>query len=129
MDLDLDLKEYFMNTHGISVLATADAEGRVDAAIYSRPYMLDDDRLAFIMADRLTRKNLQSNPHAVLLFLESTETYAGTRLFLKKNKEGTGEEETDEGLKQKYEKACEEYKEDILYLVYFHIEKVVPLLD
>jgi hypothetical protein len=129
MDMDLDLKEYFQNTQGISILATADAEGRVDAAIYSRPYMLDDDTLAFIMADRLTRKNLQSNPFAAFLFLESTETYEGKRLFLTKIKEGTGEEETDEVLKQKYEKACQEYKEDILYLVYFKIDKVVPLVD
>ena len=129
MDMDLDLREYFQNTQGTSVLATADAEGRVDAAIYSRPYMLDADTLVFIMADRLTRKNLQSNPHAAFLFLESTETYAGTRLFLTKIKEGTGEEETDEVLKQKYEKACEEYKEDILYLVYFQIDKVVLLVD
>jgi len=65
-----DLKTYFENTEGIGVLSTADAEGRVDAAVYSRPHSMEDGTLAFIMRDRLTHRNLQSNPHAAYLFIE-----------------------------------------------------------
>lgn len=86
----MELKEYFKETSGIGVLATADSEGKVDAAIYSKPFVLDNQTLAFIMADRLSRKNLQSNPHAVYLFLESREDYEGKRLYLTKLKEGKG---------------------------------------
>lgn len=32
------LKFYFENTKGTGVLATADSDGKVDAAIYSRPH-------------------------------------------------------------------------------------------
>ena len=124
----MDLKEYFQKTQGTGVLATADTEGKVDAAIYSRPYIIDDQTLVFIMTDRLTRKNLQSNPQAAFLFLESPETYEGKRLFLTKIKEGTGSEEPDEVLRQKYDKACEEYKDETLFLVYFRVENIRSLV-
>jgi hypothetical protein len=65
-----NLKEYFESTKGSGVLATADSSGKVDAAIYSRPHFLEEGTLAFIMRDRLTYNNLQSNPHATFLFLE-----------------------------------------------------------
>ncbi|NIS75592.1 MAG: pyridoxamine 5'-phosphate oxidase family protein, partial [Deltaproteobacteria bacterium] len=48
----MELKEYFENTEGTGVLATADKDGRVDAAIYSRPHILDDGSAAFVMRDR-----------------------------------------------------------------------------
>jgi hypothetical protein len=58
----MKLKEYFAVTKGRGVLATSDSEGRVDAAVYARPHILDGETIAFIMADRLTHQNLQSNP-------------------------------------------------------------------
>jgi len=124
----MDLKEYFQDTSGIGVLATADSEGKVDAAIYSRPFLLDEKTLAFIMADRLTRKNLQSNPNAAYLFLETGEGYTGKRLYLIKFKEGQGDDEENEQLKQRYERACQKYKEETLFLVYFEVDKVLPLV-
>jgi chorismate synthase len=60
----MDLREYFGSISGHGVLASADKEGRVDVAIYSRPYVIDDTMVAFIMADHLTRRNLLSNPSA-----------------------------------------------------------------
>jgi hypothetical protein len=57
----MDLKEYFDDTKGVGVLATADGEGKVDAAIYARPHFMEDGTLAVIMRDRLTHHNLQSN--------------------------------------------------------------------
>jgi hypothetical protein len=50
----MDLKEYFDDTKGVGVLATADGEGKVDAAIYARPHFMEDGTLAVIMRDRLT---------------------------------------------------------------------------
>ena len=34
------LKAYFESTKGTGILATADSNGKVDAAIYSRPHFL-----------------------------------------------------------------------------------------
>jgi hypothetical protein len=60
----MSLKEYFETTNGVGVLSTADSDGKVDAAIYARPHFVDDGTMAFIMRDRLTHHNLQSNSHA-----------------------------------------------------------------
>ncbi len=78
----MSLREYFENTRGRGVLATASADGKVDVAVYARPHAIDDETIAFIMADRLSHRNLESNPHAAYLFLESGEGYNGKRLFL-----------------------------------------------
>jgi hypothetical protein len=61
----MKLSEYFEKKIGTSVLATADDKGIVNVAIYSHPHFMDEETIAFIMADRLTHNNLQYNPHAV----------------------------------------------------------------
>ena len=72
----MGLKEYFKSVKGTGILSTADSSGKVDAAIYSRPHFLEDT-LAFIMRDRLSHKNLDSNPHAIYLFIEDGPGYKG----------------------------------------------------
>ena len=71
------LQEYFENSKGFGVLATADSNGKVNAAIYSRPHFLEKDTVTFIMRDRLTHHNLLSNPSATFLFVEE-----GTNIFM-----------------------------------------------
>ncbi|MRR38874.1 pyridoxamine 5'-phosphate oxidase family protein, partial [bacterium] len=73
----MDLRDYFENAKGKGVMSTADASGVLTAAVYARPHVMDDGTVAFIMADRLTHKNLESNPHAVYLFLEEGDKYKG----------------------------------------------------
>jgi hypothetical protein len=90
----MDLKKYFDDIKGIGILATSDKEGKVDAAVYSRPHFMKDRNLAFIMADRLTHNNLQSNPYTVYLFVEQGPGYNGQRFFLRK----TAEEQDTERL-------------------------------
>lgn len=80
----MGLASYFEERSGIGILSTADANGRVDAAIYARPHVMDDGTLAMIMRDHLTHRNLQENPYAVYLFLEQGPGYQGRRLYLKK---------------------------------------------
>jgi len=124
----MKLSEYFEKKSGTSVLATADDKGIVNAAIYSRPHFMDEETIAFIMADRLTHANLQSNPHAAYLFMESGETYAGKRLYLTKIKE-----EKDSPLiatlrRRKTYAAKKSYEAETKYLVYFRVDKVLPLI-
>ena len=83
----MDLKNYFTTQNGTGILSTADSSGRVDAAVYARPHVLDDGTLAMIMRDRLSHKNLQENPYAAYLFIEQSPGYRGVRLFLKKVRE------------------------------------------
>ena len=118
------LKDYFDETKGLGILSTADSEGRVDAAIYSRPHFIEEGTLALIMRDRLSHTNLQSNPHAMYLFKEDGPGYKGKRLFITKLKE---EKNTEllESLRRR--KDAYEDGED-RFLVYFKVDKEVPLV-
>lgn len=119
----MDLKEYFEKTKGFGVLATADSKGTVDAAIYARPHVMDEATVAFIMPDRLTHHNLQSNPNAAYLFKEEGAKYVGKRLFLTRTKE----EKDTELLHALRRKSYGEEKEGH-YLVFFKVDKVLPLV-
>ncbi len=123
----MTLKEYFQNTRGTGVLATADNEGRTDAAIYSRPHIMDDGSLAFIMRERLTLNNLQSNPYATFLFMEHEGHLKGLRLFMKKTAEDTNEElisrMTRRNLPPEADKAA-----GPKHIVYFSLEKILSLV-
>lgn len=119
-----DLQKYFESTKGFGVLATADSNGKVDAAVYSRPHFLEEGTLTFIMRDRLTHHNLQSNPSATFLFVEEGTGYKGKRLFLKKAREENNPELV---LKIKRRKYTDE-NEEPAFLVYFTLDKELPLI-
>ena len=120
----MSLNEYFENTEGFGVLATADGDGRVDAAVYARPHILEDGTIAMIMRDRLTHHNLQSNPHATYLFREKKPGYKGTRLFLTKIRE----EQDGELLQSLRRRQYLDEKDEAKFLVFFSIDKELPLI-
>ena len=122
----MDLKKYFENAEGTGVLATADDQGRVDAAIYSKPHFMDDGTCAFIMADRLTHHNLKVNDHAAFLFIEQGPGYKGQRLLLTKTREEQDSDLLYSIRSKKYPSKKEEGK--TRFLVFFKIEKVLPLV-
>ena len=120
----MELKDYFESAKGVGVMATADADGKVDAAIYARPHFMEDGTLAFIMRDRLTHHNLQSNRHATFLFIEDGPGYKGKRLFLTKLRE----EENSELLHSLRRKQYPDDKEEPKFLVFFELDKELPLV-
>lgn len=122
----MDLRDYFESAKGVGILATSNASGTVDAAIYARPYIIDDNTIAFNMLERLSYANISSNPHAAYMFLEDTEGYAGKRLYLTKVHEETDSDRIKE-LKKKHSKI---FKPDEInrHLVYFTIDKIRPLV-
>jgi hypothetical protein len=123
----MTLKEYFHDANGVGIISTADKEGRVDAAIYARPQIMDDGTIAFIMRDRLTHHNLKDNPFAAYLFVEAEPGFKGVRLFLKKVRE---DENAD--LIEKMTRRCLTPEEDAAkgpkFIVYFEIEKALKLI-
>jgi hypothetical protein len=120
----MELKDYFESTKGVGVMATADADGKVDAAIYARPHFMEDGTIAMIMRDRLTHHNLQSNPHATYLFIEDGPGYKGKRLFLTKVRE----EQDSELLHSLRRRQYKDDKEEAKFLVFFKLEKELPLV-
>ena len=124
----MKISEYFKMAKGTGVLATADGSGRVNIAIYAVPHVMDEETIAFLMADRLTHKNLETNPHAVYLFMESGEKYAGKRVYLTKIKEEKNSPLIDTIRRRESCPVDEEYMKQNRYLVHFKIDKVLPLI-
>jgi len=122
----MNLADYFENTVGTGVFATADSNGNVDIAIYARPHVIDEKTVALIMNERLSYKNLSSNPKAAYLFLEKVPGYKGKRLYLTKTREETDFELIESMRRRKTDK----YQETDMkkYLVYFDINKIRPLV-
>ncbi len=119
----MKISEYFKVAKGTGILATADKDGKVDVAIYAAPHIIDDQTISFIMIERLTHQNLQSNPHAAYMFIESDEKYKGLRLFLTKIQEEKGGETMEAIRRRQYPDL-----KDKEYLVYFKVDKVLPLV-
>ena len=122
----MKLREYFEKKKGRGVIATADPEGKVGIAVYARPHFIDERTVAVIMADRLMHKNVQSNPHAAYLFLESGDKYVGKRLYLTKIKEEKDSALIDKIRRRESCPVYDKYRDKTRYLVYFHVDKVLP---
>lgn len=123
----MELAEYFKKAKGVSILSTADSQGKVNAAIYGRPHFMTEDTVAFIAADRLTHANLLVNPSAVYLFKEDG-SYEGRRLYLTKTHEEKDSPLIDEIRRHKNKKAAGDVKTESKFLIYFTIDKVLPLI-
>ena len=125
----MDLKKYFGSKKGLGVLSTADEKGKVNAAVYSKPHVIDDKHVSFIMADRLTHANTNKNPFATFLFKEDGKGYKGKRLYLKKKNETENQELIAETCKIEYAGSiCEPRYLKKTFLVTYKVELVLPLL-
>jgi hypothetical protein len=124
---NVDLKAYFDTAKGHGVLATAAASGPVNLAIFARPHVMDDGTVAFIMPNRLTHSNLQTNPQAAYLYLENGPGYKGKRLYLTKIRE---EQDTDllYALRRKTYPEEKEKQEGSRFLVFFKVDKIIPAM-
>ncbi len=118
------LKDYFENTKGVAVFSTADAMGKVNSAVFGRPYFLDHGLIGFIMLKRLNHHNLKSNSHASYLFIEGDRVTQGVRLHLTK----TGEEQDSSRMhsisRHKHDPAGASDR----VLVLFRVDMVLPLV-
>lgn len=67
---------------GLGVIATADAGGKVNIAVYAKPRVTGSREVAWGMTDGRTWANLQENPSAAFLYMNPGSGYAGVRLGL-----------------------------------------------
>ncbi|MFP3983103.1 MAG: pyridoxamine 5'-phosphate oxidase family protein [Desulfurivibrionaceae bacterium] len=123
----MELEKYFNDNFGTGVLATANAEGQVNTAVFSRPHITEDGKMVFIMGDKKTHANLKDNPRASFLFIEEGQGYKGKRFYLTM----TAEEENDE-LVNRLCRRCREVKDTMAmetrHVVYFGIDRELPLI-
>jgi len=121
------LKHYFENKQGVGILSSSDNEGKVNAAVYARPHVFEDNAIGFIMTNRLTHHNLELNPFAHYLFKEEGPGYQGLRLHLKKIKE-VQDDEVINPLRRRHYSPEQEQKMKPLNLVYFEVQQELPLI-
>ena len=121
------LQHYFEEKSGLGILSTANEKGVVNTAVYARPHVMDENTIAFVMANRLSHANLEANPHAAYLFKEDGHGYRGKRLLLTKIKE---EQDTDllNILRRRTYSDEEEARMKPLSLVYFRVDEERPLV-
>jgi ABC-type nitrate/sulfonate/bicarbonate transport system substrate-binding protein len=125
----MSLREYFENTKGTGVLATADASGQPNVAIYARPHFLesgDDETISFIMADRASYANVKANPRAAYLYIENGQGYAGKRLSLARVGEESDQETIQAIRRRNVPSECR--VENARFLVHFRVDAVRPLV-
>ena len=122
----MNWNEYFESTRGIGFLCTAGEGGQVNAAVYSRPHVLEDGIFVFGMADRLTHANLRENPNAVYAFNE--KGYEGHRIYLRKIRE----EEAGSMIEQIRERtkivSVQGAADKVRFAVYFQVVRSLPLV-
>jgi hypothetical protein len=118
------LKDWFENTSGIGVFSTADKGGKVNSAVFGRPYFLDHGLIGFIMLKRLNHHNLKSNAHASYLFIEEGLGRQGVRLHLTK----TGEEQNTRRMQSINRHRHDPIVVSDRVLVLFRVDKVLPLV-
>jgi len=78
----MNLLDYFNGKSGFGVISSSNNQGEVNSAVYAKPHIIDNNTIAFIMRDKLTRKNVNENPQAHYMFIEFTRGFNGVRLSL-----------------------------------------------
>ena len=123
----MDLASYFESARGTGVLATSDESGRVDAALYAKPHVIDETTVAFVMKERLSHRNLRTNLHAAYLFMEEDGGYQGVRLYLTMLREEVNQTLV-EAMRQKQPEMFAKADDSHKFVVQFKVDRVRPLV-
>jgi len=123
----MSLTDYFLNTEGTGILATADSDGNVDLAMYAQPHMTDDDTIVLVMSGKLSHTNLQANPKAAYMFIEKNKGYRGKRLYLQKIRE-ENDAELVQSIRRRKRYGEEGEAVSGSSAVYFKVNKIRPLV-
>jgi hypothetical protein len=126
------LMDYFNKSPRIGTLSTADKTGNVDSAVFGSPRMTDEKTVVMGLGKNRTLANLQQNPHAVYLIMDSGATlmdWKGIRVYLKTKKIATSGPVLDTFKAQMAKVAGEEAAKMIYAVVNFEVTEIRPLID
>lgn len=123
----MTLHDFFSRSNGTGILCTADAAGKVNAAVYSPPHICPDGTLAFLMRRRLTHANVSSNPSALYLFHCAGGGFSGVRIELIREREDSDPELTA-AMTRPWLSPEEDKRLGEKVVVYFRVVKIRPLV-
>ncbi len=126
------LMEYFNKAPRLGTLSTSSKDGKVDAALFGSPRMIDEKTVVMATAKNRTFANLQENPSAVFMIMEpgkGVSDWKGVRVYLKMKEYSTSGKMLDMIKSQIAKLAGEEAANRMYASVTFEISEVRPLID
>ncbi|BBL67872.1 pyridoxamine 5'-phosphate oxidase family protein [Methanoculleus chikugoensis] len=126
------LMDYFNKQPRLGVLSTANKEGKIDAAVFGSPMMVDEKTVVMGLGNNRTFAYLQENPNAVFTIMEQGATLAdwkGLRVYLKMKNYATSGETLETYRRQIAAAAGEDAAAMIHASVTFEVGEVRPLID
>lgn len=113
---------------GRGVIATADARGVPNTAIYASPHVLDSSTVAWGMTDGRTHRNLVENPNAAFLYFSPGSVDRGVRLTLELKEIRESDPILNRIRERTREAVSPEAGDSIRYVAYFRVVEVRPLV-
>jgi hypothetical protein len=126
------LMDYFNKMPRLGCLSTANKEGKVDAAYFGSPRMIDEKTIVMGLGKNRTFSYLQENPYGVFMIMEPGQTpteWKGVRLCVKMTECATSGKKLDDFKAQMAEKAGEAAAKMIYAAATFEITEIRPLAD
>ncbi|HSD56586.1 MAG TPA: pyridoxamine 5'-phosphate oxidase family protein [Methanotrichaceae archaeon] len=126
------LMEYFNKQPRLGTLSTSSKDGKVDAALFGSPHMIDEKTVVMATAKNRTFSNLQENPNAVFMIVEPGKgvfEWKGVRVYLKMKEYSTSGELLEMIRSQVAKFVGEEAANRMYASVTFEVSEVRPLID
>ena len=126
------LVEYFNKSPRIGTLSTASKDGKVNAAVFGTPRMIDQKTVAMGLGKNRTFANLQENPHAVFVIMEpgaAAADWKGVRVYVQMTDCQTSGKKLNEVKSEVAKRLGEKATKIIHAAVTFEIQEIRPVAD
>jgi len=124
--------DYFNRQPRVGILSTANREGKVNAAVFGSPRMVDEKTIVMGLGKNRTLEYLQENPYAVYTILEQGKTlmdWKGIRVYMKLKDYATSGEKL-EAYKREVAAALGEDAAKMMHATLtFEVTEVRPIVD
>lgn len=128
-----ELMDYFNKQPRLGCLSTADENGRVNAAYFGSPRMIDEKTIVMGIGRNRTLANLYENPNAAFIVFEpgaAVTDWKGVRLYVKVKEIDTSGEQYQTVKSAIAEKVGKAMADKMIHAaVIFAIEEIRPLVD
>jgi hypothetical protein len=127
-----ELMNFFNHRPRNCLLITSNEEGKVNAAVYGSPTMIDDNTVVLSTRENRSYQYLGKNPHAAMIVVEPGEisrASKGIRIYLEMTSIETEGELLDKFKVEVGRRAGKEAAEGIKAAIRFKITEVRPLVD
>jgi len=126
------LMDYFNKKPRLGTLSTSSKDGKVNAAFFGSPYMVDEKTIIMGLTKNRTLAYLQENPEAVFMIMEPGKTlpeWKGVRIYVKMTDCSTAGEKLEKIRAKIAAVAGEEAAKIIHAAVMFQVQEIRPLAD